>query len=87
MIAAFQADGNNVDYTAGASRIPVYGPSMEYLSSRLILRSSILVTLLIDHRRVPNRHIPKDCITGRKTLVIWSSRRYHIWKWRHISTV
>jgi len=32
MIAAFQADGNNVNYKAGVDQVPVYGPSMGYLN-------------------------------------------------------
>ena len=32
MIAAFQADGNNVNYKPGVSEVPVYGPSMGYLT-------------------------------------------------------
>ena len=32
MIAAFQADGNNVNYKAGVDQVPVYGPSMGYLT-------------------------------------------------------
>ena len=31
MIAAFQADGNNVHYKAGIDEVPVYGPSMGYV--------------------------------------------------------
>lgn len=34
MIAAFQADGNNVNYKAGVDEVPVYGLSMGYLTGK-----------------------------------------------------
>lgn len=44
MIAAFQADGNNVNYKAGVDDVPVYGPSMGYLTGGKQVCHSLLRT-------------------------------------------
>lgn len=56
MIAAFQADGNNVNYKAGVDQVPVYGPSMGYLNGEESMYHTLLETeaddLLQGHKQI-----------------------------------
>jgi hypothetical protein len=54
MIAAFQADGNNVDYKAGVDEVPLYGPSMGYLTGEGKACHSLLEQSLMNTHRSTN---------------------------------
>lgn len=70
MIAAFQADGNNVNYKAGVDQVPVYGPSMGYLNGGKSIYHSLPKTET------------DDCIQGHKRIysqALANHTTYHHW--------